>query len=149
MAAEAKPRLEEVLEKTLDEKSMEALITLAETAAKLKESGILDMLETIAEKYEELLLYTSSDHRVYHALAALEAVLTGLKKSDPWRYKPALEKMTECLVNAFDPETLQEARPVQGVFSLMKALRDPDVAKGLGVLIAIAKSLGRCVSSRT
>lgn len=131
----------------LDEKSMEALLTLAKTAAKLKESGLLDMLATIAEKYEEMLLYTSSDQRVYHALAILEAALTGLKNADPWKAKPAVEKLTACLVNALTPENIEKAQPVQGVFSLMKALKDPDVAKGLGILIAMAKALGRCAKS--
>ena len=32
---------------------------------------------------------------------------------------------------------------VGGVFSAVKALRDPDVARGLGTVIEIARSLGR------
>ena len=52
---------EEVL---LDEKTAEALTSLMKVAAKLKESGLLDLLETMAEKYEELLLYTGSDQSI-------------------------------------------------------------------------------------
>jgi uncharacterized protein YjgD (DUF1641 family) len=130
----------------LDEKSMEAILSLAEAAAKLKESGLLDMLVTMAEKYEELLLYTSSDHRVYHALSLLEATLTGLKNVDPWKAKPALEMLTSCIANALSPETIEKAEPVKGVLSLMRALRDPYVAKGLGILIALAAAIGKCAT---
>ncbi len=133
----------------LDERSLEAIIALAKAAAKLKESGMLDMLVTIAEKYEELLTLTASDQRVYHALALLEAMLTGLKNADPWKAKPAVETLTSCLVNALDPEEMKKAEPVKGLMSLLKALRDPYVAKGLGVLIALARSLGRCVSGES
>jgi len=133
---------EEVL---LDEKTAEALTSLMKVAAKLKESGLLDLLETMAEKYEELLLYTGSDQRVYHALAALEAALNGLKDADPWKYKLALEKMTSCFINALDPEEMQKAKPVKGVFSLIKALSDPRVAKGLGLMLYLAARLGACM----
>ena len=133
---------EEVL---LDEKTAEALTTLMKVAAKLKESGLLDLLETMAEKYEELLLYTGSDQRIYHALAMLEATLNGLKEADPWKYKLALEKMTSCLVGALDPEEMQKAKPVKGVFSLVRALSDPRVAKGLGIMLYLAARLGACM----
>ncbi len=133
----------------LDERSLEAIMALARAAAKLKESGMLDMLVTIAEKYEELLVYSASDRRVYHAIALLEALLTGLKNVDPWKAKPAVETLTSCMVSALDPEEMKKAEPVKGLMSLLKALRDPYVAKGLGVLIAIARSLGKCISGET
>ncbi len=126
----------------------EALATLMKIAVKLKESGLLDMLETIAEKYEELLLYTSSDRRVYHALAAVEATLNGMKEADPWKYKPAIEKLTACLFKALDAEELAKAEPVKGIRSLLRALSDPRVAKGLGLLLHIAAKLGECTEAR-
>ncbi len=131
----------------LDEKSMEALISLAEAAAKLKESGLLDLLVTMAEKYEELLLYTSSDQRVYHALSLVEAMLTGLKNLDPWKAKPAVEMLTSCVADALSPETIEKAEPIKGILSLMRALKDPYVAKGLGILVSLAAALGRCASA--
>jgi uncharacterized protein YjgD (DUF1641 family) len=130
----------------VDEKSVEALLSLAEAAAKLKESGLLDLLVTMAEKYEELLLYTSSDQRVYHALSLLEAALTGLKNVDPWKAKPAIEMVTSCFMNALSPETIEKAEPVKGIMSLMRALKDPYVAKGLGILLSLAAALGKCAS---
>lgn len=122
----------------------EAIISLAEAAAKLKESGLLDMLTTMAEKYEELLLYTN-EQRVYHALALAEAVLNGVGRADPWKAKPALEALTSCTLEALDPQLLKTAPPVKGVLSLLKALSDPDIAKGLGALFAVAKKLGSCL----
>ncbi len=135
-------------ELVLDQKTAEALLDLLKALAKLKESGFLDMLTTIAEKYEEALLYTSSDQRVYHALAMVEAALNGLKQADPWKYKPAVEAMTGCLVSALDPEEMRKAKPVKGVFSLMKALSDPNVARGLGLLIYLAGRLGACMAQQ-
>ena len=122
----------------------EAIISLAEAAAKLKESGLLDMLTTMAERYEELLLYTN-EHRVYHALALAEAFLNGVGKADPWKAKPAVEMLTSCTLEALDPQLLRSAPPIRGVFSLLKALSDPDIAKGLGALFAVAKRLGSCL----
>ncbi|BEP16877.1 hypothetical protein PYJP_02290 [Pyrofollis japonicus] len=129
----------------LDEKAMEALESLMKMAAKLKESGLLDLLETMAEKYEELLMYTGSDQRVYHMLAALEAALNGMKAADPWKYKMAIEKMTSCAMSALDPEELQKVKPVKGLFSLLRALSDPNVAKGLGIMLYLAARLGACM----
>jgi uncharacterized protein YjgD (DUF1641 family) len=127
----------------------EAIEALVKTAVKLKESGLLDMLETIAEKYEELLLYTSSDKRVYHALAMLEAALNGLKEADPWRYKPAVERLTACIASALDANELEKVKPVKGVLGLVRALSDPRVAKGLGLLLHLAAKLGECIESKS
>ncbi len=128
-----------------DQFEEEALATLVRVAVKLKESGILDMLETIAEKYEELLLYTSSDRRVYHTLAAVEAALNGMKEADPWKYKPALERTTACVFKALDAEEMKKVQPVKGIRGLLKALNDPRVAKGLGLLLYLAAKLGECI----
>ena len=68
------------------------------------------MIGVITEKYEDTLLYTSSDHRVYHALAILEVMPNGLKNADPWKFKPSVESMTSCLVDALDPEEMKEAK---------------------------------------
>lgn len=140
-----KERVEELL--AAEEQTAKAIISLAEAAAKLKESGMLDMLATMAEKYEELLLYTN-DQRIYHALSLAEAALNGLKKADPWKAKPAVEALTGCLAEALDANALANAPPVKGVFSLMRALGDPDVAKGLGALLYLAKRLGACLNQQ-
>jgi uncharacterized protein YjgD (DUF1641 family) len=131
----------------VEQQAAQAIITLAEAAAKLKESGLLDLLATMAEKYEELLLYTN-DQRVFHALALGEAALNGLKQADPWRAKPTVEALTGCIINALDAEALAKAPPVKGVLGLMRALGDPDVAKGLGAMIYLAKRLGACLNKQ-
>ncbi len=143
--------LEEVkrLEKLVEEvKSAEkALEDLLKMLARLKESGVLDMLENIAKQYEELLEAFSSDQRIYHALAALQAMLEGLRSADPWKLKPSVRMATECLVSALDPEKLTLVKPI-GILGLLKALRDPDVGYGLALLLAAAKSIGACMRQR-
>ncbi|AET33237.1 DUF1641 domain-containing protein [Pyrobaculum ferrireducens] len=47
----------------------------------------------------------------------------------------------DCLTYAL--ATAEDAKPV-GLFGLLNALRDPEVQKGLGFLIAVLKKLGSC-----
>jgi len=139
----AEKKIEELLEKPELDKAIE---NLAFIAYKLKESGLLDMLAVLAEKYEELLQSIGSDQRVFHAMAAMQAVLDGMRNADPWKYKPALQLMTHCVFQGMDPEKLAGAKPV-GLLGLMSALRDPDISFGLGVMLAMAKNVGKCMRS--
>ncbi|WP_052287779.1 DUF1641 domain-containing protein [Hyperthermus butylicus] len=56
--------------------------------------------------------------------------------------------LTVCLVNAISPEDIGKAEPVKGVPSLLRVLKDPYVAKGLGILLQLAGSLGRCAEKQ-
>jgi uncharacterized protein YjgD (DUF1641 family) len=47
----------------------------------------------------------------------------------------------DCLTYAL--AAADDAKPV-GLFGMLSALRDPDVQKGLGFLIAVLKKLGSC-----
>ncbi len=134
-------KLEEILESPeIDE----AIIDLARIAYRMKESGLLDMLVALADQYEELLQALGADQRVYHAMAAMQAFLDGMRDADPWKYKPAIQLMTQCVFQGMDPEELSKAKPV-GLLGLMGALRDPDISFGLGVMLAMAKRVGRCM----
>lgn len=138
---EARKRLEDLLEgPELDE----AITDLARIAYRLKESGLLDMLVALADQYEELLQGLGADQRVYHTIAAAQAVLDGMRNADPWKYKPAIQLMTHCAMQGMDPEELSKAKPV-GLLGLLGALRDPDISFGLGVLLAMAKKVARCM----
>ncbi len=61
--------------------------------------------------------------------------------TDP-RTATTLELMGEALVEATETDARTPSAPA-GVFGLLRALKDPDVARGLGLLIQIAKALGR------
>lgn len=141
MASEHEAKtFEDILSKPELDKALE---DLARIAYRLKESGLLDMLVVLAEKYEEI-LQGLTDQRTLHALALVQAFLDGVREADPWKYKPAIQLMTHCVFESMDPGRLSNAKPV-GLMGLLSALRDPDVSFGLGLLIAMAKSLGGCM----
>ena len=83
---------------------------------------------------------------MFHALAAVEAGLNAFEDVDPWRLKPALTASLGCALKALDPEVMRDAKPV-GLAGLLKALRDPDVRLALGIAVALAKAVGRCLRS--
>ncbi len=120
---------------------VEALQTLIETAIKLKESGILDMLYTIAEKSEELLMLLGNDVAVQRGIEALNP-------EEVRDAKPVIETLTSCSVKALASTRLEDAKP-KGLLGLLGALRDKDVQTGLALMLLIAKSLGSCISRRT
>jgi uncharacterized protein YjgD (DUF1641 family) len=126
------------------ELSSSALEELLEVAAKLKESGLLDTLKAMLERYEDLMTLLADDRRLFHALAIMEGALNGLEESDPAKMKWATTQMMSCLTKGVEDVADGKVEPV-GLMGLMKALREPEVMYGLGVLLAMARALGRCV----
>ncbi len=130
---------------------VEALQTLIETAIKLKESGILDMLYTIAEKSEELLMLLGNDVAVQRGLGLANAVQRGIEALEPEEVrdaKPVIEALTSCSVKALASTRLEDVKP-KGLLGILGALRDKDVQTGLALMLLIAKSMGSCISRRT
>jgi uncharacterized protein YjgD (DUF1641 family) len=70
-----------------------------------------------------------------------------MENIDPIRLKLSVQNLSECAFKAIASENAEKAQPV-GLMGLVKALRDPDVMTGLGVLIAMAKVLGGCVKEK-
>jgi uncharacterized protein YjgD (DUF1641 family) len=132
-------RLARLLE---EEEGSEALAALVEAAAKLRETGLLDLLVVLADHYEELLSTASGEEA--GALAALgEAVARGAARGGALKASPTVERATACLVEALAPEEVEKAQPL-GVTGLLRALSDPQVARGLGILVHLARRLGAC-----
>jgi len=122
----------------------QALAALAELAAKLKETGLLDLLIVLAENYDEPLALASTgplSSLLTLGLAAAE----GAHRGGAAEAAASVEKLAQCTTEALRPENLAAVKPVAGVISLMRELSDPHVARGLGLLIHLARSLGRCV----
>ncbi len=129
----------------------EALETLLEIAVKLKETGMLDMLRVIAEKSGELLTLLGNDPGLQRATAFADAAHRALSRLEPEKVVDAkinMEELTYCTLNAVAAAKPSEAKRV-GLLGLLGVLRDPDVQVGLGLLLAIAKNLGRCVRERS
>ncbi len=122
---------------------IESLKTLARVAVELKRTGILDLLAELAERGEEILTSLSGDKALYRALGLADALQGGINRVEDDAFidaKAALEELTRCSVKGL-AYAYNEAKPV-GLLGLLGALRDEDVKRGLGMLVAIAKGMG-------
>ena len=134
---------EEKVNETNVEVSTKALEELIELLAKLKESGLLDMLKAMLERYEDLMTYMAQDRRMFKAMTMVEGALNGLEDADAAKLKYASMGLSQCSTKALEDIMEKGVEPV-GLLGLLKALKDPDVAYGMGLMIAMAKSIGRC-----
>ena len=129
-----------------DARAGETLALLAEAAVRLRETGLLELLVVLAENYEDLVEQLSTrEAAAAGSLAA--AALRGLGRGEAWKAAPTVEKALACTVEALEPGKLEAVPPIGGLVSLLRSLGDPDVAKGLGILVHLARSLGRCFRS--
>ncbi len=113
-------RLASLLE---DPKAAEALARLLETAVKLEESGLLDLVEALA------------DEKVIRSLSELLLTPGSLRLLDN------LDKLLDIAGTAAEALS-QPAEPV-GLSGLLRALGDPEVQRGLGKLVGLLRALGR------
>ncbi len=129
------------------ELEVQALKDLLEVAVKLKKSGILGMLNTLLSDTEETLAGIQADTSLLRLGTLIGALFEAARRLDAAK-TPYLKMYTEdasfCLLNTLAETNPAQAQP-KGMMGLMGALRDPDVQKGLGYLIAIAKNLGACL----
>jgi len=124
--------------------AQQALEALAELAAKLKETGLLDLLVVLAENYDEPLAAAANGPASSLALLGMAAA-RGAHEGGAPEAAETVEKLARCTTEALQPTNISKAKPVKGIVSLMKELSDPHVARGLGLLLHIARSLGRCL----
>lgn len=123
---------------------------LLNAIASLKKSGILGLINYLAEKSDDTFL-TIADDPVIMRLAGLLATLgRGIEKVDGIQYakaKMAVEDLATCAFNALGDIDVSKPRKL-GLMGLMRALGDPDVSQGLGILLDLAKGLGACARSK-
>jgi uncharacterized protein YjgD (DUF1641 family) len=141
----AEEKLNKLLDRLQEEKTVDALIAILEhidvikelvnTLFEFKRSGVLDDL--------------------LNAAASLRFLTEGLLTRDFMEKVAKLQEVAlvagtnlamdtskiDCLTYAL--AAAEDAKPV-GLFGLLSALRDPEVQKGLGFLIAVLKKLGSC-----
>lgn len=132
------------LEALRDLESGAALAALAELAVKLRETGLLDLLIVLAENYDEA-LDLAANGPLSSLIALGLAAGEGARKAGAVEAAATVEKLSECTVRALKPDNLSRARPVTGLLSLLRELSDPRVARGLGLLLHLARSLGECL----
>ncbi len=125
------------------EEAGKALEELLDIMTKLKESGLLDMLKAMVERYEDLMTYMAQDRRLFKAMVMVEGALNGIEEADAAKLKYASMGLSQCSTKALEEVMDKGVEPV-GLMGLLKALRDPDVMYGLGLMIAMAKSVGKC-----
>ncbi len=119
--------LAQALQSLEDPRFAESLSKLARILANLEESGLLDVLEAVTRP------------------EVVEKLWPALLGPGVLRLLDRLDRVAD--VAAALGEAVEEAKPV-GVSGLLAALRDPDVARGLGVLVAFLKKLGATAGSR-
>lgn len=126
----------------------EALKELLEVAVELKKSGVLGMLKEFLTDFDGFMTSIENDPSLFRLVGLLGAVVEAARKLDGAQVA-GLKKNTEdavyCLFNSLSTTEPGKAKKV-GLFGLMGALRDPDVQKGLGFIIALAKNLGGCLN---
>jgi uncharacterized protein YjgD (DUF1641 family) len=141
----AEEKLNKLLDRLQEEKTVEALIAIVERIDVIKElvnilfefkrSGVLDDLLNAATSlrfFTEGLLTRDFMEKVAKLQEVALIAGTNLAMDT---------SKIDCLTYAI--AAADDAKPV-GLFGLLSALRDPEVQKGLGFLIAVLKKLGSC-----
>ncbi len=124
--------------------AIEALNTLIEVAVKLKETGLLDLLVVLADRYDEILALLNKPS-VANSVTIVDAILDGLGQVDISHVRPSIERVSKCVAQSLSSSELRNAPRIHGILDLVRALRDPRIAKGLSLILGIAGVIGRCV----
>lgn len=141
---EAEQRLADLMKLLLDH--ADELQSLAQQLIELKQSGVLDALMIVINRFEEVIHYLFQDPAIFRTLSlALDGTLGAMAKvetQDVITAKAALQELLVRVVKNLKPELITTAKPV-GFWGLLGALSDPEVQRGLGIAIALLKALGK------
>ncbi|GGP21984.1 hypothetical protein GCM10007981_16180 [Thermocladium modestius] len=77
-------------------------------------------------------------------------VLGVASQMKPDELKTTVQEATSCILCALygvSSNVTHETKPVNGVADLIRALNDPYVRKGLGLVINLLRSLGKCLDT--
>jgi len=127
---------------------IEALRELIELAVEMKKSGLLGMLKSAIADSEEAFHALTADPSLFRLAALAGALLEASRRIDGSQValmKRNVETASYCLLDSMASTDPAKAEP-KGMMGAMSALRDPDVQKGLGFLLALAKNLGACLN---
>ncbi|WP_376792234.1 DUF1641 domain-containing protein [Thermoflexus sp.] len=124
-----------------DPKVQEALERALSLLVRMNESGALAFLEDVTELVPDSLSYLM-DPRLLKIGANLAYLLHGVELLEPTLITVIMSRLVEELNRELTPERMREL-PRAGPASLLKAMGDPDVQRGLGILLLFLKVLGR------
>ncbi len=140
-----------------DTRAREGLVLLLERIGEWKETGALDTLVTLAEGLVGVAQATT-DTMVAEAGSSLIGGMRFVQGLPPWdevepvlrsfrESAPALPTVLAAVEVLKDPVRLerevQAIPPVTGVFALGRTLRDPEIQRGVRVMLAMMKQVGR------
>ncbi len=112
----------------------------------LNQKHVLDILLLNIDRIEEFMQYASQDPGLFKIMSVLvDGSLSAFKdlSTDEILRLKSLAKLFVEYASAIDPEDLKEEHRIKGITGLIKALEDPDVQRGLGVVIEILKLIGK------
>jgi len=138
------------MEQEFSEVEVEALKDLMEVAVELKKSGMLGMLKELLSSADEAMAGLQADPSLLRLGVLLGALLEASRRLEGEKVeklKMNAEDASFCLLNGIASTSPAEAKKSGGLMGLMKALGDPDVQKGLGYILELAKNLGACMRS--
>ena len=132
-------RLLSILDRYVEQ--ADALEKLAETLEKLDESGVLELAGEVSEVLVENLgqLMEPRNLRLISHLGKLTDVLAQI---DPNAAGMMTELFIESLTEVFPKEKLRNP-PRVGLAGLLRALSDPEIQKGLGVVLELLRVVAR------
>ncbi len=144
-----------------DTRAREGLVLLLERIGEWKETGALDTLVTLAEGAVGVAQATT-DTMIAEAGSSLIGGMRFVQGLPPWddvepvlrsfrESAPALPTLLAAVEVLKDRDTLerevQAIPPVTGIFALGRTLRDPEINRGLRVMLAMMKQVGRASAS--
>ncbi len=124
-----------------DPKAQEALERTLSLLIRMNETGALAFLEDAVELLPDSLSYLM-DPRLLKIGANLAYLLHVMELIEPTLITVMMSRLVEELNRELTPERMKEL-PRVGPVSLVKALADPDVQRGLGILLLFLRVLGR------
>ncbi len=124
-----------------DPKAQEALERALGLLVRMNETGALAFLEDMTELLPDSLSYLM-DPRLLKIGANLAYLLHVVELLEPTLITVMMSRLVEELNRELTPERMKEL-PRAGPVSLLKAMGDPDVQRGLGILLLFLKVLGR------
>lgn len=126
---------------TLEPKAQETLERALSLLVRMNETGALSLLEDAVALLPDSISYLM-DPRLLKIGANLAYLLHVVEQVEPTLISVTMRHLVEELNQEFAPERMK-ALPRVGPFSLLRALSDPDVQRGLGVLVLLLRALGR------